>query len=428
MKYLKIQNNGELDIRLVALMGGTTKQNSKFKIGKFGTGLKYTLAYLYRNNIGFKCFTGTQEVKIHTETETIGETNFEIICINHNRTSITTQMGHEWTAWMIIRELWCNALDEGGSKKEVVNENEIIGDENKTTFYVQLTPEISEVLNNWASYFIHHKEPLFEDENFAIYPGDGKLKLYKQGVLIYQHQHADSVFNYDIKGADINELREFRGIISMSIMEALANPNTETINYFFSNVTEKHYEGSDMDYGWYVTFGKVWREAIGSQKIIYYDSQRYVEQDGVDKEQLMNAISLPKKVYEVLTKTFEGVGALRMVDDKSEFFEATNAETVDKFAEAIDLLKSVDYLINPNLSIVYGIFSDTKKAIGLTRNHKELLVSKICVNLTNEELAREIIYQNEKVNSNADAGTEKYSNHMVTLFTNCLLKNIKITA
>jgi hypothetical protein len=29
MKYLKIKNNGVIDIRLVALMGGTTKSNDE---------------------------------------------------------------------------------------------------------------------------------------------------------------------------------------------------------------------------------------------------------------------------------------------------------------------------------------------------------------------------------------------------------------
>ena len=64
MKYLKIQNQGLLDIRLVALMGGTTKANDEYKIGQFGTGLKYTLAYLIRNNIDFKIFVGTEEIKV----------------------------------------------------------------------------------------------------------------------------------------------------------------------------------------------------------------------------------------------------------------------------------------------------------------------------------------------------------------------------
>ena len=79
MKYLKIQNDGVLDIRLVALMGGTTKSNDEFKIGQFGTGLKYTLAFLYRNNLDFKIFAGKDEVKIHLEKETIREDVFEIM-------------------------------------------------------------------------------------------------------------------------------------------------------------------------------------------------------------------------------------------------------------------------------------------------------------------------------------------------------------
>jgi hypothetical protein len=122
MKYLKIQNDGLLDIRLVALMGGTTKSNDKYKIGQFGTGLKYTLAYLFRSNLDFKIFVGTEEIKLHIEKEVIRDEDFEIICINGNRTSITTRMGEDWEAWMIIRELWCNALDEGGPFREVTSE------------------------------------------------------------------------------------------------------------------------------------------------------------------------------------------------------------------------------------------------------------------------------------------------------------------
>src|SRR6185312_2743617 len=153
MKYLKIQNDGELDIRLVALMGGTTKSKDKFKIGQFGTGLKYTLAFLFRNNIDFKIMVGTEEVKISLEKELIKDEVFEIICINGNRTSITTKMGEDWFAWMIVRELWCNALDEGGAIRE---ETEIIeGEAGKTTFYIQIDMQIANVLKEWDKYFIH---------------------------------------------------------------------------------------------------------------------------------------------------------------------------------------------------------------------------------------------------------------------------------
>jgi hypothetical protein len=53
MKYLKIQNQGELGIRLVALMGGTTKIDIPHKIGQFGTGLKYAISWPIPKKVGF---------------------------------------------------------------------------------------------------------------------------------------------------------------------------------------------------------------------------------------------------------------------------------------------------------------------------------------------------------------------------------------
>jgi len=101
MKYLKISSKGLLDIRLVYLMGGTTKANDKYKIGQFGTGLKYTLSFLLRSNLHFKIFIGGQEVIITTVNETIRDTEFEIIHINGVKTSITTNMGYDWEEWML---------------------------------------------------------------------------------------------------------------------------------------------------------------------------------------------------------------------------------------------------------------------------------------------------------------------------------------
>lgn len=88
MKYLKISNNGLLDAKLIPLMGGTTRANDNFKIGQFGTGLKYVLAYLFRNNIIFSLYVNGAEVVFHTVNETIAGSSFDIIYIvvNFNNT------------------------------------------------------------------------------------------------------------------------------------------------------------------------------------------------------------------------------------------------------------------------------------------------------------------------------------------------------
>lgn len=423
MKYLKIQNKGELDIRLVALMGGTTKHN-KFKIGQFGTGLKYTLAYLFRNNIDFRIFSGENKVDVTTENELIQNEDFEIICINGHRTSITTRMGHQWTAWMIIRELWCNALDEGEEVKAIVTDTELEGAAGATTFYIQLTPEIQEVFDNWGNYFIQDLEPISDNENYAIYRNpneeEGKLRLYKNGVLIYQHPDIVSLFYYDIKGADINELREFRGSVNLEVMSALANPSQEAISYFFNHVKEKHYEGSEFDFSWYITFGNIWKEALGGRKVGFTGSRGYYEGQGVEVD-FTNVLELPKKIYEAITKQFEGVGVVAKTDDDVEFYETQNAETKILVEAALEDLKTMGYLLHPEAVLKFGIFGDKNKYASSSRKKKTIMLSEICKNLPGEQLVQLLIENNEYITIKAKKGTEEFYKHFITMYTKLLI-------
>lgn len=242
MKYLKITNSGVLDPRLIFLMGGTTKSNDITKIGTFGTGLKYAISYFIRNNIDFRLFVGEDEVIFNTEESSIGGNQFEEIYCNGKSMNITTHYGHQWKAWEALREIWCNALDEGGAEKHnVTTRSKIIGKPDTTTIYIQMTKEISEVVTNWGDYFLNDT-PIFEDETIAIYPNDGnKLKLYKNTVLIDSQGTYKSLFKYDIKGAELNELRQYRGYNRADIGRALLNSNKEVIDVLLKAIQD----GSD---------------------------------------------------------------------------------------------------------------------------------------------------------------------------------------
>lgn len=423
MKYLKIQNDGVLDIRLVALMGGTTKSKDKFKIGKFGTGLKYTLAYLYRNNIDFRMFSGVELIPIGIERETIKETEFEIICINNQRTSITTSIGQDWVAWMIIRELWCNALDEGGYKKDVVyDETALQGEENKTTFYIQLTPEIQDVIDNWGQYFIHNDSPLWENEDYAIYENrsGGKLKLYKNGVLIYLHPHTESLFYYDIKGADINEMREFKGSVSYAIFEALKEPNNETISYFLNNIKEAHYEGSELDYNWFTSFKNIWKETLEGKKIARYGDRGYYSENGVDVD-FSNVIELPKRTYEALVKDFEGIGVLAMADDKAEFYEVPNSLLKEKVAECINKLAGYGYHFDSSIRIKFGMFNKTNKKAAANRKNKQIMISEACQKLSSLSIINLLIENEVYILNGLEKETPAYYKYFIDRYTRQLL-------
>lgn len=100
-RFLRIKNSGELDIRLIALMGGTTKAEDHSKIGKFGTGLKYAISYLIRNKNNFKVFIGDKEITFEGHEEMIGEHSFTTIFMNGASMNITTRYGYQWKAWEV---------------------------------------------------------------------------------------------------------------------------------------------------------------------------------------------------------------------------------------------------------------------------------------------------------------------------------------
>jgi hypothetical protein len=416
MKYLKIQNDGELDIRLVALMGGTTKANDKYKIGQFGTGLKYTLAYLFRNNIDFKIFVGDQQIELSIETEVIKEENFDIICINGNRTSITTRMGADWDAWMIIRELWCNALDEGGAIRDVVTD--VLGEDGKTIFYIQIDKEFQTVLDNWGNYFVHGNEPLYDGPNHRIYHGGEKTRIYKQGVLIHTVDKP-GLFSYDVKSADINELREFKGITSREIVCALKNASPNVITHFLENVKEDHYEGS-MDYKWYESFGKVWKETIGSAKIIHQKAVDTIQERGAEFD-AAKTIILPLKVYNFLTGEFKGIGALRTADKINEFYEIHSQPLADRMNECLAILEVCEYPIHPELKFIFGAFGDKNIMGQVNMDTKEVMLSDSLLEKSLFQFVAVIIEENEHFKTGFSDCTRNFQQHFINLFTKKLM-------
>lgn len=425
MKYLKIENDGLLDIRLVALMGGTTKANDIYKIGQFGTGLKYTLAYLFRNNLDFKIFVGEEPVSINTEKETIREEDFEIICINGHRTSITTRMGMEWSAWMILRELWCNALDEGGAAKA---ETELLeGTEGKTTFYIQIDSEVRKVLNDWGKYFIHEQTPVWSNNHYALYPAGDHLCIYKQGVLIYEDEKYPAVFGYDMKGATINEMRELQISTSYVITCCLAGCDENAARYFLENVKENHhYEGTDnMSYDWYMNFSDSWKKAIGTGKLIY---QKVIEdmQARGNEVDLIDKIVVPRILYKALSKQFDGIGALRVASKMGDFYEDYDEEIENRVKQGLAILESCGYVMHPDLEFRYGFFENKSILAQVNLDKRIVFVSRTLVQKPLFTVVGMLIEENEHFNTGMSDNTREFQQHFIDLYTRSLLAQHEI--
>lgn len=259
MKHLRIQNKGILNISLLKLIGASTKTDDPKKIGQFGTGLKYAISYLLRTGNNFRLFIEEEEVIFSIKTRTIGNKEIEEIFCNDESMNITTQYGYQWNAWQIIREIWCNAIDEKNPTKSILDDRHFkVGKKGHTTFLIEVKDDITLVLNNWDKYFINKTIPLYEDDSIAIYenPSD-KLLIYKNNILVEKNPYYTSKFLYDFKNCELNELREFKGSVNYDIATALLNSSKEIIKKYIE---------------WYNSEGS---NCIELGHSIYFDSAKY---------------------------------------------------------------------------------------------------------------------------------------------------------
>ncbi len=114
MSYVSFQNPGLIDMRAVRTFGASSKETSN-PIGFFGTGLKYAIAVAVRLGCEVEIYRGRDEHYVFgKKTTTIRVDDFELITMNDEELAFTTELGKKWEPWQAFRELWCNAIDEGG--------------------------------------------------------------------------------------------------------------------------------------------------------------------------------------------------------------------------------------------------------------------------------------------------------------------------
>jgi hypothetical protein len=205
MNYLKISNKGLLDVEALTLLGASSKRGDNTKIGMFGSGNKFSLAYLLRNNYNIKIFSGLKEIILTTTEKVFRDKKFNIILVDGKETSITTDFGKDWNLAQSIRELYCNSIDEGEHTMEFVKD--ICPQENVTSFYIKNQQEITNYISEFDNYFSENKKVLFECPYGKILEkGKETLNFYRKGIRCLE-TNKKSVYDYDITNVSINESR-----------------------------------------------------------------------------------------------------------------------------------------------------------------------------------------------------------------------------
>ncbi len=127
MTSLIFRNPGEIDIRGATIAGLSAKETDS-AIGYFGTGLKYAIAQVLASGGSITIWSGLSRHTFHAKELEFRGQDFSQIVMESQEAGVcgdsceaqtvplgfTTHYGKRWAAWQIFRELYANALDEGG--------------------------------------------------------------------------------------------------------------------------------------------------------------------------------------------------------------------------------------------------------------------------------------------------------------------------
>ena len=280
--YLIIKNDGEIENGALTLIGASTKEGDDSKIGFFGSGNKYAMATLLRNDIPFRIFSGIKEIKVTTKEVSVRGVPFKQIYVNNKPTSLTTRMGPSWPVWFALRELVCNAIDEGGYKFSECEEIEPILAKGTTTISVEINSDVREFIDNYSKYlfnpetndyaeFVEKSDGYLSEAGYII-ENDGNFNFYRKGVSIIQDRERPSLYSYYTEDSrvDINESRVY--MYGFQIDGVIANllarsRNKDIIKNFLSHAFSDSYRECNLQWSYVNSFSLEWLKVLKDEKI-----------------------------------------------------------------------------------------------------------------------------------------------------------------
>lgn len=206
-------NNGSISLLDIISMGDSSKRGDSSKHGTFDSGLKYAIALLLRNGLDIVIYDRKETYTFSTKEVTEGHKTKELITVttsSDNKEHVTgfaKNLGFNWELWMAFRELYSNMLDERGKMYlEDSNNNHSKFHDFDICVSVQVPQEI---LDEWSKYFISDSDRVVISNGSVtcFENSSGHLKLYKNGILIFEDEDTPALYKYDYKHASIDERR-----------------------------------------------------------------------------------------------------------------------------------------------------------------------------------------------------------------------------
>lgn len=412
MKYLQIQNPGIIEHNAFYLLGACTKRDQKDKIGYFGSGLKYAIAVLLRNDIPFHIYAGSEEIKITTQQEFLREEPFDVIYINGNKTSLTTAMGPDWKLWQAVREIFCNALDEG--KYEITHHDSLdTVEKDGTSFIIDVShSELQEIINNWDFYFAHNRKPVMSCPRGKVYARMAENAcIYRKQIRCYEDKY-NSLFDYDMDNLKLNESRimtsefDFKTDLARLWIES-ANPTM--IQSFIHRIPGKQIIEDHIYWEFcYSHPNDYWFTLLKDMFLVPDSLSGWFKETLDDPDTVILPYTLVKKLKDAFPEFRTGLDKTSSDDKylKRDFSEE----------EHFKLKKAMSFLEDVGLVLDYPVFAaefkDTK-IYGLADiQAKEILLSKLCFEHGIRRIVLTLMEEAAHIDSGAGDETLEFQNFL----------------
>jgi len=344
----------------LSLMGVSSKRDDDTKIGFFGSGNKYAIALMMREKIPFRIFSGKTEMKITTKKVMFREKLYEQILINGEPTSLTTAMGPDWEPWFAIRELYCNALDEGAATMTVAQKP--VGLDGSTRVYVGLTGVLEDFFKQRERFILVNEKPEATAKTFygqvSIFPrGAEEFICYRKGIRIYPKNEKKALYWYNFDRIDINESRTYKyeHEINERIASFFAVTNDKTIiEHYLANWKGNVEENAAWQYT-HDALSEMWHRVLTGRRV--YPENLAIHSG--DFEGKHNSFIVPNSLADKIADQFPDIEVVGAKGTKQFVeLEMTAAER-QKIDTAVIELREIGYDIRSDIKLAQTTTDDT---------------------------------------------------------------------
>jgi len=422
-KYIKISNYAPCVNRLsLEKLGYSSKRNDPDSIGQFGSGIKYAPISALRLGLEF-VFTGHDDkgsyiLKYKTEVKD------GINCIVYDygdyieNSSFTLEAGiMSWdNEFQIYREAISNAKDGKQWTREIVDKISISKDQ--FSVFITASPLMMDIYNNHNSYFCEDTPKLYSfSGNSILEKTSSDFRVFCKTVLVYKDNSVNSMFDYEMNNALLNEERTLKSLYS----------NEYDIVTLFSKITDKElqkkiilkalsdssfYEFKEIsDSKWELwSFDKSWGEAFYSifskDSIIVSPALQSIENlEFRIKEYGYNPVNInTTSLYNLLSQS--GVStAVEKLGEKIEYEVEENIEQYPNLIAAIKIAKYFEPGLN-DLKLPIVVFSSKVKnyiygqVVNISDENAQILIEKEHARSSNiENIVATIIHEYDHLSS-----------------------------